>query len=31
MTDNQFKFAIHAGVFVFIVIAVNIYAAIQGN
>jgi len=30
MTDNQFNFAIHAGTFVFIVIAINIYAAFQG-
>jgi len=31
MTDNQFNFAIHAGAFVLIVIAINIYAAFQGN
>jgi hypothetical protein len=31
MTNDQFNFAIHAGVFVFIVIAINIYAAFQGN
>jgi hypothetical protein len=28
MTDNQFNFAIHAGAFVLIVLAINIYAAI---
>jgi hypothetical protein len=30
MTNNQFNFAVHAAVFVFIVIAINIYAAMGG-
>ena len=30
MTNNQFNFAVHAAVFVFIVITINIYAAMGG-